>query len=125
MANNSILRNAAISGALGGMIAGTGGVLTGAQVTSYTAAAVAFADDVDTAIANNALISVAGGAVNVPATDDEQCDELAAVTIMTALCYAAWQGKGNPGATSAGAQATLVASVAAAWTAAFAARTTP
>lgn len=120
MANNTILHNAALAGACAGMAAGTG------AAGANQAAALAFATDVDAAIPLNALLSTAvTGAALPPTTDAITADQYAATAILFGLCYAAWAGKGNPGATSAGAQTALVAQIAASWAAAFAVRVTP
>ena len=119
MANNSILQNAALAGALAGMAAGTG------QAPANQTAALAFATDVDAAIANNPLLSAVGGASLPPTTADIQTDQLVATQILYGLSYSAWAGKGNPGPAISGNQTTLVAQIAASWTAAFAVRVTP
>lgn len=112
MANNALLFNAALNGAYAGMLHNR--MLTSATQADYTPladAAEAFATDVDTAIANDPLISDGDGTPAAPADGAIAGDQFRLTNIVFALAYAAWANREAPSVAIAGGQAVLVAAL--------------
>jgi hypothetical protein len=91
--HNQTLYNAALNGALAGMMSGR--PITDATTADYAAmgnAATAFATEVDAGIAADATLTTAGATL-VPASAANQANALAKSNLMNALCKAYWEGR--------------------------------
>ena len=97
MSNNALLVNAALGGALGGMVQGTGFQQVD-PVPLIQVNAKAFAVAIDLVIPNLPLISDLAGAPRVPTNALITANQNAATSIMRSISYGYWAQRGNPGA---------------------------
>jgi hypothetical protein len=88
--NNDIYFNAALSGFIRGSLDGRKPLTS---ITAVLAAAVVFADKVDNNIANDALVSNAGGLQLEPTTATIAADEQWRASVLHDLCAAATSGR--------------------------------
>jgi uncharacterized protein YyaL (SSP411 family) len=99
--HNQTLYNAALNGALCGMVSGRSiADPTTADYAGYGAAATAFATEVDTLIAADATITAAGATI-VPGTAAQQANAVAKSEMMLALCKGVWEGRAGSDVTVA------------------------
>jgi hypothetical protein len=99
--HNDLLYNAALSGIL--MAATAGATPVGGSYATLVSAAEAVALQIDTAIANDATISQAGGTpiLGANTTAAQAASQFGKTNMMTNLCFAVFQGKNVQGASPA------------------------
>jgi hypothetical protein len=92
--NNNILFSAAVDGAVAGQLAGSFPITTtSSKYTAIVAAASAYAEELDSQIANDGTISGGGGVALAPTTAAIQEAQLLKSQLVYGLSYAVFQGR--------------------------------
>lgn len=113
--NNQSLYNAALNGALAGMMSARSNTSgTTANYASWGAAATAWATKVDSLITADATLTSAGATI-VPASAANQQNALAKTSMMQAICKSFWEGAGLSTDTTQADYATGAAACVAVW----------